>query len=188
MKRLKCSSCGGHLKVEENNEYAVCEYCGSRYKLNEDLNISLKIDDSVKDVLNGKNESIDGFSKTASVVISIFAIGIIAIIVSIMVFNYSGSSFDHSSSKVEENVSHFNFPFLHDNGTKSSIFVEMTMDEIIQSNKTNDRKIVLEFNGNETIDEKEIIEIKHSLSGQYEVSINYDDIGYINRIIVESLD
>lgn len=61
------------------------------------------------------------------------------------------------------------------------------MDEIIESNKTHDRKVSLVFEGKETTNEKEIIEIKHSLSGDYEVSINYDDDGYVNKIIVEKI-
>ena len=29
MEKLKCTSCGGHLDVEENKEYAVCKHCGA---------------------------------------------------------------------------------------------------------------------------------------------------------------
>ena len=52
MEKLKCSSCGGHLQVEDNKEYAVCDHCGAKYKLNEDLNINIKLDDNMKEVLN----------------------------------------------------------------------------------------------------------------------------------------
>ena len=27
MKKLKCENCGANLKIEDNNEYAYCEYC-----------------------------------------------------------------------------------------------------------------------------------------------------------------
>ena len=33
MEKLKCSSCGGNLQVEENKEYAVCDHCGAKRRL-----------------------------------------------------------------------------------------------------------------------------------------------------------
>ena len=87
-----------------------------------------------------------------------------------------------------ENKSMFNIHLENDGGTKNAFFLESTLDDIIQSNKTHDRKVTLVFEGKETTDEKEIIDIKHSLSGTYEVSINYDDKGYVNKIIVEKIN
>ena len=52
MRKLKCNSCGGEMTIDETKEYATCKYCGMKYKLNDDLNVNIKIDDSVKDVLN----------------------------------------------------------------------------------------------------------------------------------------
>ena len=77
MKKLRCTSCGAELKVEENQEYAVCEHCGSKYKMNEDLNINIKIDDNVKDVIKSGGKA---FSKLLLIPVGIFAIGIIAVL------------------------------------------------------------------------------------------------------------
>lgn len=63
MKKLRCTSCGAELKIEENKEYAICEHCGSRYKLNEDFNINIKLDDNVKDVINNSLGTVKHFSK-----------------------------------------------------------------------------------------------------------------------------
>ena len=52
MKKLRCTSCGAELKVDDNKEYAVCEHCGSKYKLNEDVNINIKLDDNIKVTFN----------------------------------------------------------------------------------------------------------------------------------------
>lgn len=191
MKKLKCSSCGGNLKVEDNKEYAVCEYCGSRYKLNEDLNINLKMDDSVRNIFGGGFAQMDGFSKGASKVIIVFAIGMISIIAMTMFFRFGHDFSSNPTSNIESNtkadVDHFNFQFYGANGTNTAFLVKKTLDDIIQSNKTNDRKVILDFEGNETTDESEIINIKHSLSGSYEVSLNYDDVGYIYKISVEKI-
>ena len=179
MEKLKCTSCGGHLEVEENKEYAVCKYCGARYKLNKDLNINFKLDDNMKDIINSGFRGVTHYSKFMIIPIIMFIT--IFIIISLTIFRtFSGSnSYDKSS---------FNSLFSHQNGTKSAFFLESTLDDIIQSNKTHDRKIALVYEGKETTDEKEIIEIKHSLSGTYEVSINYDNKGYVNKIIVEKIN
>ena len=32
MMTTKCTGCGAYLKIDENNEYYVCDYCGNKYK------------------------------------------------------------------------------------------------------------------------------------------------------------
>ena len=189
MKKLNCTSCGGHLEVESNNEYAICRHCGARYKLNEDLDINFKVDDSVKDVLKGGFRVFKFISKMA--LVPLFMFFIVFIIVTFLVFRTINSeTFQSQRTQTQEKSKKetFNFQFKNDNGTKASIFVESTLDKIIQSNKTNDRKVTLVFEGKETTDEKKIIDIKHSLSGTYEVSIDYDKDGYVNKIVVEELN
>ncbi len=179
MEKLKCSSCGGHLEIEENKEYATCKYCGARYKLNEDLNINIKLDDNIKEVLNNGLGTVQHFSKFAIIPIAIIFVVSAFIIITI------ATSFN-SSSDGSKNM--FNIHLEHQGGTKSALFLESTLDEIIKSNKTHNRKVALIFEGKETTDEKEILDIKHSLSGTYEVSINYDDEGYVSKIVLEKLE
>lgn len=217
MEKLKCSSCGGEITVDNDKEYGTCPYCGTKYKLNEDINFNIKIDDNTKEILsNGAKH----FSKLLLIPIVLFAF----VFVSIIVFGFIKSSradkqyqervkqqqeqakkiqeqimeeakkqqekIDQENKKWEEESekSSFNFQFINDNGTQKAFFLKSTLDEIIQSNKTNDRKVSLVFNGTETKDESEIINIKHSLDGDYEVSFNYDDSGYINKIIVDKIN
>lgn len=180
MEKLKCSSCGGHLEIEENKEYAKCKYCGARYKLNEDLNVNIKLDDNMKEILNNGFGTVQKFSK-----FTIIPIAIIFLIGVTMCVTIGSMGFIHNGK--DENKSMFNIHLENDGGTKNAFFLESTLDDIIQSNKTHNRKVALVFEGKETTDEKEIIDIKHSLSGTYEVSINYDDKGYVNKIIVEKI-
>lgn len=191
MEKLKCSSCGGDLEVEENKEYAKCKYCGARYKLNEDLNVNIKLDDSIKERLNDQLEMVSTPKTTIISIAVIFIIGAIICVVGASTFSFKNdNTFNEERAKQQEesNKDHFNFQFYGSNGTKNAFLLENTLDEIIQSNKTNDRKVSLVFNGTETTDESEIINIKYSLSGIYEVSINYDDTGYINKIIVDKIN
>lgn len=197
MKKLNCSSCGAELRIEENKEYAVCDHCGTRYKLNEDLNINIKLDDNVKDVINTSFGTVNKASKFMFAPIFIFVIAFSLILfIGIRSINRSRNNNEENRKQTEEKVNNqqeevkkdiFNFQFVNDNGTKSAFLLESTLDEIIQSNKIYNRKVTLVYNGKETTDETEIINIKHSLEGDYEVSLDYDDEGFINRIKVESL-
>ena len=197
MKKLKCSSCGAELHVDENDNYATCNHCGSQYKLNEDLNVNIKLDDNMKEVLNTGLGTFNHVSKFMFIPIIMFVVvfGLI-LYFGFTSFNRSRNDVDNHQRKIEEQFNQqqenvkkdvFNFQFSNDNGTKSAFFLESTLDEIIQSNKIYDRKVILVFNGTETTDESEIINIKHSLDGNYEVSFNYDDDGYINKIIVDKI-
>ena len=204
MKKLKCSSCGAELHVEDNKEYAVCNHCGSKYKLNEDLNVNIKLDDNMKEVLNNGMGTVKNASKVMIIPFILFALIFIAIFVfGFTNINKSKKSAEENREKIHEQFKEqneiinkqqeeakkemFNFQFANDNGTKSAFFLESTLDEIIESNKTQDRLVTLVFNGKEVTEESEIINIKHSLKGDYEVSFNYDDEGYINKIIVDKI-
>ena len=198
MEKLKCSSCGATLKVEENNEYAVCSHCGSRYKLKEDLNVNIKLDDNVKEVLNTGLGTFNHISKFMIIpIIFIIIVFVLVFVFGFMNTNKNRKIVDDNQKEIADKINKqqeavkkdvFNFQFTNDNGTKSAFFLESTLDEIIQSNKKYDRKVLLVFNGKETSNESEIIEIKHSLDGNYEVSLNYDDEGYINKINVDKIN
>ena len=197
MKKLNCSSCGAELRIEENKEYAVCDHCGTKYKLNEDLNINIKLDDNVKDVINTSFGTVNKASKFMFVPIFIFVIAFSLILfIGIRSINRSRNNSEENKKQQEENINKqqeevkkdiFNFQFVNDNGTKSAFLLESTLDEIIQSNKLYNRKITLVYNGKETTDETEIINIKHSLEGDYEVSLDYDSEGFIYKIRVDTI-
>ena len=201
MEKLKCSSCGAGLEIEDNKEYAVCSHCGSKYKLNEDLNVNIKLDDNTKEVFNSGLGIFKNISKIMLIPIIIFVIIFILIIYFAITqitketsknqntINNNQNQIEEKISKQQESVKKdiFNFQFINDNGTKSAFFLESTLDEIIQSNKIYDRKVILNFDGVETTNEEEIINIKHKLDGKYEVSLNYDDEGYINKITVNKI-
>ena len=197
MKKLNCSSCGAELRIEENKEYAVCDHCGTKYKLNEDLNINIKLDDNVKDVINTSFGTVNKASKFMFVPIFIFVIAFSLILfIGIRSINRSRNNSNENKKQQEENINKqqeevkkdvFNFQFVNDNGTKSAFLLESTLDEIIQSNKLYNRKVTLVYNGKETTDETEIINIKHSLEGDYEVSLDYDSEGFIYKIRVDTI-
>ena len=153
MKKLNCSSCGAELRIEENKEYAVCDHCGTKYKLNEDLNINIKLDDNVKDVINTSFGTVNKASKFMFLPIFIFIIAFSLILfIGIRTINRSRNNNEENRKQTEEKVNNqqeevkkdiFNFQFVNDNGTKSAFLLESTLDEIIQSNKLYTRKVTL---------------------------------------------
>ena len=198
MEKLKCESCGGDLVVDDDKEYATCPYCGPKYKLNDDVNVNIKMDDVMKNAIDTRNVVAKRFSKVMIIPIVFFII-IFCTIVFMSIKSIRDFKEEEDKSRIEyeqkakeqeeeSKIYSFNFQFTGDNGTKDAFFLESTLDEIVQSNKTNDRLVTLVFDGKEVTDESEIIEIKHSLDGKYEVSFNYDDDGYIDKIIVDKID
>ena len=175
MEKMKCSSCGGDIVIDKDKEYGKCSYCGTKYNLNNNINYNIKLDDNTKEILN---KGAKHFSKLFILPIIIFVIVLATVIFLIFKFNSGTNSFNKTS---------FNNQFFHANGTQNAFFLTNTLDNIVQSNKTHKRKVILEYEDKETTNEKEIIEIKHSLSGNYEVSFDYDKDGFINKIIIEKI-
>lgn len=83
----------------------------------------------------------------------------------------------------------FNSDFTFYVGTKHGSNVSNLIDEIITNNKTNKEHLITVIYNNENLtDSIKIKNIKNELSewNEYEVSEDYDDDGYINKITIES--
>ncbi len=98
------------------------------------------------------------------------------------------------SQKSEENISKedvsmFNFRFESFSGTEKGMFVKECLDSVITSNKTKDRKITVKYNETETQDVEEIKNMKTNFEqlNDYEVSFDYDEYGFINKVTIENL-
>lgn len=81
----------------------------------------------------------------------------------------------------------FNNDFVRYSG--KTPFVESLLDNVINNNKTNKEHIVtVVFNNQEITDNNEIKNLKVSLTNYYyEVTIDYDDNGYVNKVTIEDL-
>ena len=180
MEKIRCSSCGGDIIIDDDSEYGKCPYCNTKYKLKNDINFNIKLDDNTRDVLNKTKKQ---FSKFLILPIIIFVA--VFVITVFCIFRFIVSS---NNVKDNFNKKSFNNQFFYANGTQNAFFLKNTLDNIVESNKTHERKVTLEYENKETINEKEIIEIKYSLDGNYEVSFNYDKNGFINKIIVKKIE
>ena len=174
MKKLRCSSCNGDLEIDDNKEFATCKYCGTKYKLNDDMTINIKIDDNI-------TKGVKTVSKFMIIPFIMFAIIFISVITVIVV---AATKYHASFDK-----NRFNDQFVFKNGTQYKIFVDGLLDDVDESNKKNDKhKVVVVYNEKEVSESEAIIELKHSLkSNKYEVVFNYDEDGYIYKIVIQDI-
>lgn len=104
--------------------------------------------------------------------------------------NMSGGIISNIKGEIEKDnleadVAKFNAGLTSLQGTQSKFFLSGYLDNIITKNKTySNHTITVTYNDITTTEEDEIIKIKHSLKDgcEYEVSVDYDTNGYINRV------
>ena len=97
---------------------------------------------------------------------------------------------DNIKNKID--VDSFNSGIELYSGTASKIFAEKVLNNIVTSNKKNERKITVKYNKTKTKDATEIKNIKkkiHSMSDlvSFDISCEYDKDGYIYEVTIEKM-
>ena len=103
---------------------------------------------------------------------------------------YVGFS-DSRNSRDSFEIDSFNTPYETDAGKRSGFFIVGTLDDIVTNNKTNKSHIItVVYNDITTTEEKEIKEIRNKLSDRkdYDVSLDYDSNGYVNKYTIEDIE
>ena len=208
MKKLKCTSCGGEMTVDTNNEYATCNYCGTKYKLNDDINININVDDDIKNAFN------NGISHVGKLKYLIFVpIILFVTIVTITIISFTSMSnnmkdnFYHDEAQVNnekfdemydqgkemiENIQNqqnsymFNNEFEMFSGMQDKFFVEELLNSIITNNQKNKNQLIsVIYKEKNTTDVNEIVNIQKSLTSEkLTVIFDYDEKGYINKVTI----
>ena len=196
---LKCNNCGAQLKVEEGTSQVKCEFCGSTFSVDDAYNEGYKY---TKGVLKAHSEQMEeDFNKAQDLMDSfigkpsrVFSIAFVAIFILIFAFigyhMYVGFS-DSRNSRDSFEVNSFNTPYETDAGKRSGFFIVGTLDDIVTNNKTNKSHIItVVYNDITTTEEKEIKEIRNKLSDRkdYDVSLDYDSNGYVNKFTIEDIE
>ena len=108
--------------------------------------------------------------------------------------NITNGDLDNKISETKDQVSKqsFNGHIELYAGTKKSLHAVTVLDNIITSNKTNDRKITVKYDKTETQDEAEIRVIKQTINKadmlqDFEIICEYDAQGYIYKVIIEKV-
>ena len=210
MKQLKCDSCGANLEVNDNEEYAKCPYCKAEYKLKDDKNINININDNSKEAINNGIDSAKKVSIVFFIVFGIIAVlvfsGVVFFITTIInqvdkntkdadktinsIFEKAKKETDAEDSKFE--IDSFNDNFEMYSGTQTKSLLSSLLDEVVTSNKKNsDKLITVIYNDKQTTNPDEVIAIKNSLnddsSVKYEVILDYSDKGYVNKVTIKDL-
>lgn len=104
------------------------------------------------------------------------------------IYNYSPIRSNVIETKNESiDVDMFNIQFSGMNGQKSTFFINDYLDEIVTNNKKQQEHIItVKYQDKATSNPDEIIAIKKSLdeSKQYELSTDYDQAGFINKLTI----
>lgn len=195
MKQLKCRSCGGPIKINEEDEkkYVTCEYCGAQYELETDLNEQIYKD--VKNVIKAR------INISKKIVKGVFIFILVTTVISMIGTFFISKDFYNKSSYLtedkakikqkekEEEIKKFNRDFEFYGGTQSKYMTEELLDDVSTNNRKNNRKITIKYKDIKTETTEEMIIIKHSLTNDdYEIIIDYDQDGYINKITIEKVE
>lgn len=185
MKKLRCENCGGELEIDEQQEYATCNYCKTKYKLNDDKTVTIKLDDDLKEMYT------DAYNNSKKIMKPMF---IIVPIIMIVIFGMM--IFGMTRGIGESDKSSFNFTYEANKGTKYNSSVMTVLDKASTNNQTNKRKITVVYDNKEYVDSNDIIELKRLIDDgsmqnnlkRYEIKLEYDSKGYVNKIIIEDIN
>lgn len=98
------------------------------------------------------------------------------------------SQMETNKDTVEAKVFNNNFEMY--SGTVNKNFVTILLDKVIVNNKNQkDHIILVTYNAITTIDTDEITEMKKSFEDgrQYEVSLDYSDSGFVNKVTIRNI-
>lgn len=196
LKELKCKNCGAKIELEEGKTEVTCKYCNTTFKVDDEYS---KAYNYTKGILKAHNEQMQEFYNSREGKLSKIIINIIIIIVFLIfflviglmisnIYNYSpirSNVIETKNESIDANM--FNIQFSDMNGQKSTFFINDYLDEIVTNNKKQQEHIItVKYQDKETSNPDEIIAIKKSLdeSKQYELSTDYDQAGFINKLTI----
>ena len=87
----------------------------------------------------------------------------------------------------KEKAQWFNSSFEMRAGEQNKFFINYLLDDVITNNKKNEDIISVVYNDIDTTEEEQINEIRNQLddSTNYNVSFDYNEYGYINRVTIK---
>lgn len=186
MKKLTCSNCGAPISVGKDKDYGTCPFCGTKYKVNDDINVNINVDDDLKKIVSSGIETAKKGTKIMLIPFLLIFIGVSIIFVIVIPKTLSDTKKKSEETQEKFDIESFNSKYEIRSGRKPKLFVETLIDDISTDNKKNKHKITLIFNDKEYTDSKEITNIKSELTkSEYEIILDYDSKGYINKITIE---
>ena len=206
LKEIKCKNCGAKIKIEEKERLVTCEFCGAKFSVEDDYN---KAYDTTKGVLDAQMDKFKEISKMPTfrhtrLFIAVFSIVVFGIIIALSISSYmsinkrsnrisnteSITNEAYSKQVKQIEIQSFNGSIELVKGKNIELLISKTLDDIITSNKKNkDHKITVKYNNISTNEEDGIVEVRDSLKENkyYNVSLDYDSEGYINKFTITDI-
>lgn len=97
---------------------------------------------------------------------------------------------EYDKEKNESEKRSFNFGLEAWGGTKWNTAVQNEIDEVIESNQKNERKVSVKYNDTITSEASELRTLKRSFDKtgeKFEIYFEYDEDGFINQVIIEKI-
>lgn len=90
MAGLKCKNCGGNMLMDEKNEYAVCEYCGAKQKIEKSeaeikAELMRKNEEQIAQQREKANKTNKKIKKAIQIILIIFIVSIVLFVGSAIV-------------------------------------------------------------------------------------------------------
>ena len=184
----------GQSKPDTDKLVELCNLLG--------VNVNDLMDDNIEIKNNRHIDSIEVKPrKWLLVVLIIVALAIsVALINKLIMINNSKKADKNDAINSVENIINnsfnqitsksFNSSFEMYSGTESSISVKSLLDRVITNNKkSTDHQIEITYKEVTTKDPEDIKNLKSSFvtSSDYEVSLDYDDDGFVNKVTIEDI-
>lgn len=184
----------GQSKPDTDKLVELCNLLG--------VNVNDLMDDNIEIKNNRHIDSIEVKPrKWLLVVLIIVALAIsVALINKLIMINNSKKADKNDAINSVENIINnsfnqitsksFNSSFEMYSGTESSISVKSLLDRVITNNKKSaDHQIEITYKEVTTKDPEDIKNLKSSFvtSSDYEVSLDYDDDGFVNKVTIEDI-
>lgn len=183
LKELKCPNCKARLTVDKDLNDVKCDYCDAKFHVDkiQEKNQVLKEKLVEETAIN----LIKGVSK-----VNIIFITIVVIFVGFFSFKLvSGIIGYEKEYNKGYKASYFNQGLEFYAGREDYVSVESLLTDVITKNKKNERKITVSYNEIETSNIDEITKIKNNLNrkSDYDISFDYDDKMYINKVTITEM-
>lgn len=184
----------GQSKPDTDKLIELCNLLG--------VNVNDLMDDNIEIKNNRHIDSIEVKPrKWLLVVLIIVALAIsVALINKLIMINNSKKANKNNAINSVENIINnsfnqitsksFNSSFEMYSGTESSLSVKSLLDRVITNNKkSTDHQIEVSYKEVTTKDSEEIKNLKSNFvtSSDYEVSLDYDDDGFVNKVTIEDI-
>lgn len=194
LRELKCKNCGAVINVEENASKVECEYCHTSFAVDDAYSDGYKFEKGrIKAQSEHLEKNMENVKTAFKPIEKIFAVQyvicfiIFIVIIGVIIF----SVIKQGSSVSDFDLNKFNSIYEMYSGSEFGMGVKSIIDEASTNNKKDkEHQITIKYGDINTKEPEKMKEIKKEIFDMknYEVSLEYDDDGFIYMIIIEDFE